>query len=29
MIKLELSNPSQADALMSSDAYEKYIAEEK
>jgi len=29
MIKLELSNPSQADALMSADDYEKYIAEEK
>lgn len=29
MIKLELTNPSQADALMSADDYEKYIAEEK
>jgi glycine cleavage system H protein len=29
MIKLELANPKQADALMSSDDYEKYIAEEK
>lgn len=29
MIKLELSDPKQADALMSADDYEKYIAEEK
>ena len=29
MIKLELSNPGQADALMSADDYEKYVAEEK
>ena len=29
MIKLELTNPSQADGLMSSDDYEKYVAEEK
>jgi glycine cleavage system H protein len=29
MIKLELTNPGQADALMSADDYEKYIAEEK
>jgi len=29
MIKLELSDPGQADALMSADDYEKYIAEEK
>ncbi|SRR6266853_637851 len=29
MIKLELSAPKQADALMSADDYEKYIAEEK
>jgi glycine cleavage system H protein len=29
MIKLELTNPSQADALMSADDYEKYVAEEK
>src|SRR5262249_17755291 len=29
MIKLELSNPAQANALMSADDYEKYIAEEK
>ena len=29
MIKLELANPKQADALMSADDYEKYIAEEK
>jgi glycine cleavage system H protein len=29
MIKLELSNPKQADALMSADDYEKFIAEEK
>ena len=29
MIKLELTNPSQADGLMSADDYEKYIAEEK
>jgi glycine cleavage system H protein len=29
MIKLELVNPKQADALMSADDYEKYVAEEK
>jgi glycine cleavage system H protein len=29
MIKLELSDPKQADALMSVDDYEKFIAEEK
>ena len=29
MIKLELSNPKEADALMSAEDYEKYIAEEK
>ena len=29
MIKLELSNPKEADLLMSADDYEKYIAEEK
>lgn len=29
MIKLELSDPKQADALMSADDYEKFIAEEK
>jgi len=29
MIKLELSNPSQADGLMLADDYEKYVAEEK
>jgi glycine cleavage system H protein len=29
MIKLELSDPKQVDALMSADDYEKYIAEEK
>jgi len=29
MIKLELSNPKQADALMSADEYERYTAEEK
>jgi glycine cleavage system H protein len=29
MVKLELSNPREADALMSADDYEKYIAEEK
>jgi glycine cleavage system H protein len=29
MIKLELSDPKEADALMSADDYEKYIAEEK
>jgi glycine cleavage system H protein len=29
MIKIELSNPKEADALMSADDYEKYIAEEK
>ena len=29
MIKVELTNPSQADALMSADDYEKYVAEEK
>jgi glycine cleavage system H protein len=29
MIKLELTNPSQADGLMSADDYEKYVAEEK
>ena len=28
-IKLELSNPSQADGLMSAEDYEKYLAEEK
>jgi glycine cleavage system H protein len=29
MIKLELSDPKQTDALMSADDYEKFIAEEK
>jgi glycine cleavage system H protein len=29
MIKIELANPKEADALMSADDYEKYIAEEK
>ena len=29
MIKIELSDPKQADALMSADDYEKVIAEEK
>ncbi len=29
MIKLELSNPKEADALLSPELYEKYIAEEK
>ena len=29
MIKIELSDPKQADALMSADDYEKFIAEEK
>jgi glycine cleavage system H protein len=29
MIKLELSNPKEADGLLSADDYEKYIAEEK
>ena len=29
MIKVELSDPKQVDALMSADDYEKYIAEEK
>jgi glycine cleavage system H protein len=29
MIKLELADPKQADALMSADDYEKYVAEEK
>ena len=29
MIKLELGDPKQADALLSADDYEKYIAEEK
>jgi glycine cleavage system H protein len=29
MIKLELSDPKQADALLSVDDYEKFIAEEK
>ncbi len=29
MIKLDLANPKEADALMSADDYEKYIAEEK
>ncbi len=29
MIKLELSNPKEADALLSTEQYEKYIAEEK
>jgi glycine cleavage system H protein len=29
MIKLELSNPKEADQLMSAEDYEKYIAEEK
>jgi glycine cleavage system H protein len=29
MIKLELTNPSQADGLMSAEDYEKYVAEEK
>jgi glycine cleavage system H protein len=29
MIKIDLSDPKQADALMSADDYEKFIAEEK
>jgi glycine cleavage system H protein len=29
MIKLELTDPKQADGLMSADDYEKYVAEEK
>jgi glycine cleavage system H protein len=29
MIKVELTNPGQADGLMSADDYEKYVAEEK
>jgi glycine cleavage system H protein len=29
MIKLEMSNPKEADALLSAEQYEKYIAEEK
>jgi glycine cleavage system H protein len=29
MIKLELADPKQADALMSAEDYEKYVAEEK
>lgn len=29
MIKLELSNPNEANTLMSAEDYEKYIAEEK
>lgn len=29
MIKLELSNPNEANGLMSAEDYEKYIAEEK
>jgi glycine cleavage system H protein len=29
MIKLELSNPKEADALLSAEQYEQYIAEEK
>ena len=29
MIKLELTNPGQADGLMSAEDYEKYVAEEK
>jgi hypothetical protein len=29
MIKLELSNPKEADQLMSAEDYEKYVAEEK
>ncbi|HEY1939677.1 MAG TPA: glycine cleavage system protein GcvH [Candidatus Angelobacter sp.] len=29
MIKLELKDPKQADALMSAEDYEKYVAEEK
>lgn len=29
MVKLELADPKQADALMPADDYEKYIAEEK
>ena len=29
MIKLELSDPKQADGLLSADDYEKYVAEEK
>ena len=29
MIKLELSNPKEADALLSAEDYEKYVAEEK
>jgi glycine cleavage system H protein len=29
MIKLELSDPKQADALLSADDYEKFVAEEK
>ena len=29
MIKIELSNPAEAKALLSADDYEKYVAEEK
>ena len=29
MIKIELSNPSETNALLSADDYEKYVAEEK
>ena len=29
MIKIELSNPKEADMLMSAEDYEKYVAEEK
>jgi glycine cleavage system H protein len=29
MIKIELSNPSEVNALLSADDYEKYVAEEK
>ena len=29
MIKLELSNPAEMNGLLSADAYEKYVAEEK
>jgi hypothetical protein len=29
MIKIELSNPQEADMLMSAEDYEKYVAEEK
>lgn len=29
MVKVELSNPAEANALLSADDYEKYVAEEK